>query len=318
MIISASRRTDIPAVYADWFFHRVKEGYVLVPNPMNPHQLSRISLNPSVIDGIVFWTKNPIPMLPRLRELDGYGRRFYFTITITPYGKDVEPHIPSKEDEIIPSFIALSKVLGKERVCWRYDPVLISGKYNMEFHKESFHRLASLLGSYTEKCTISFLDRYTKIQKNMAAIGALEPSPEEQLELMRFFVPIAQKYGISIDTCCEERDFSALGILHAHCIDKNRLERIGAIKLEVGKDENQRPSCGCFSSIDIGSYDTCTNGCLYCYANRDGLLAESSFARHDPSSPLLIGKSGPLDKITERRMKSLGESVHSERQLDLW
>ena len=149
MIISASRRTDIPTYYADWLFNRLKEEYVLVRNPMNIHQIGKISLAPEVVDGIVFWTKNPIPMLDRLSELDKYN--YYFQFTLNAYGKDVEPNIPSKNDVIIPAFQQLSKIIGRERIIWRYDPIFFNEYYTMEYHCKYFRMLAERLGPYTEK-----------------------------------------------------------------------------------------------------------------------------------------------------------------------
>ena len=160
MIISASRRTDIPNYYSEWFFNRIKEGYVLVRNPMNISQVSKISLSPDVVDGIVFWTKNPLPILDRLEELREYT--YYFQFTLTPYGKDVEPNVPSKNDLIIPSFRKLSERIGKERVVWRYDPILFNDKYTMDYHVKYFKTLAAKLHAYTEKCIVSILDFYQK------------------------------------------------------------------------------------------------------------------------------------------------------------
>ena len=164
MIISASRRTDIPAFYADWLINRIKEKYVLVRNPINIHQVSRISLSPDVVDGIVFWTKNPIPMMVYLTELDKYT--YYFQFTLTAYDNDVEPNIPSKNNVLIPAFRMLSKEIGRNRVIWRYDPIFFTEKYTLEYHCKYFRILAEKLGEYTEKCTISFLDLY-KIQKEI-------------------------------------------------------------------------------------------------------------------------------------------------------
>ena len=156
MIISASRRTDIPAYYSEWFFNRLKAGYVLVRNPMNIHKISKVSLSPKVVDGIVFWTKNPTPMLKRIPELEQYS--YYFQFTLNPYGRDVELNVPSKGRVIIPAFRKLSKLIGRERVIWRYDPIIINKKYTIEYHCKYFRILASKLSEYTERCTISFVD----------------------------------------------------------------------------------------------------------------------------------------------------------------
>ena len=306
MIISASRRTDIPTYYSDWFFNRLKAGYVLVRNPMNYHQISRITLSPDTIDGIVFWTKNPVPMLPHLPELEGYN--YYFQFTVTAYGKDAEPNIPSKNTVIIPAFQQLSKMIGRERVIWRYDPIFLNAKYTMEYHCRCFRALAARLGEYTEKCTVSFLDLYRNTVKNTKPLNILPETKEQQIELMQKFSEIARKYGICIDTCSEAIDFDWLGITHACCIDKERFERIGKCKLDVEKDHSQRPECGCVASIDIGTYNTCKNGCLYCYANYSHDAVKRNMQGHDPLSPLLFGEVGPQDTIHERKLVSFKRS----------
>ena len=162
MIISASRRTDIPSYYSEWFYNRIKEGFVYVRNPMNIHQIGKISLSPDVVDGIVFWTKNPAPMLDRLGELEKYT--YYFQFTVNPYSTDVEPNVPSKNDTIIPTFQKLSSIIGKERIVWRYDPILLNEKYTVDYHIKYFSMLADKLAYYTEKCTVSFLDMYKNTQ----------------------------------------------------------------------------------------------------------------------------------------------------------
>lgn len=303
MIISASRRTDIPSYYTEWFLNRIKEKYVYVRNPMNIHQISRIDLSPAVVDGMVIWTKNPVPLMGRLRELDVYP--YYFQVTLTPYGKDIEANLPSKNHVLIPAFCDLSRQIGRERVVWRYDPVLFSNVYTMAYHKKHFRVLAGKLGAYTETCTVSFLDLYRNIRKNIRLYGIRVPTREEQLELLEEFSKIAGEYGFSVNTCAEEGDFSHLGIEHAHCIDQERLERIGKYRLKVKKDTNQRAHCGCVSSIDIGTYDSCKNGCVYCYGNHSQKLLREQTQYHDVKSPLLFGTVGENDVIKERKMMSL-------------
>ncbi|WP_416200536.1 MAG: DUF1848 domain-containing protein [Thermocaproicibacter melissae] len=302
MIISASRRTDIPTYYSEWFYNRIKEGFVYVRNPMNSHQVSKIPLTPDVVDGIVFWTKNPIPMMNRLRELDDHI--YYFQFTITPYGTDIEPNIPSKKDAIIPAFQELSRTLGKERVIWRYDPILFNEKYTFEYHVRSFKALANRLAGYTEKCTVSFLDFYKSTRKNTSSLKIYDASMEQKKRLMCKFAEIAKSVGIDIDTCAEKIDLSKFGIQHAHCIDKERLERIGGFRLNLEKDKTQRAECGCVASIDIGAYGTCRNGCLYCYANHSQKVVLRNCAQHDPKSPLLFGKISDGDEVKIRKVKS--------------
>lgn len=305
MIISASRRTDIPAYYGEWFLNRLREEYVFVRNPMNARQIGKISLSPDVVDGIVFWTKNPVPMLHKLPEIDKYN--YYFQFALTAYDRDVEPDIPSKNDIIIPAFQRLSRLIGRERVVWRYDPIFFNDRYTMEYHCKYFEVLAAKLGAYTEKCTVSFLDLYRNTAWNMQALRPRKETVEQQLELMQRFAEIAKKYGFYIDTCCEAIDLEKYGIFHACCIDRERLERIAKYRLTVGKDQNQRPQCGCISSIDIGAYNTCKNGCLYCYANNSRNTVLRNTKMHNPAAPLLFGEIGPDDVIKERKIESLQE-----------
>lgn len=302
MIISASRRTDIPAYYSEWFFHRINAGYVYVRNPMNPHRISEVSLSTDVVDGIVFWTKNPAPMLPRLDELRDYT--YYFQFALTPYDSDIEQNIPSKSEMIIPTFQKLSSLIGKERVVWRYDPILFNRKYTLQYHIKHFLMLCDKLSNYTEKCTVSFIDLYKNIQLSIAKEGIFAPSHGQMEELMGHFSEIADKHGIYIDTCAEEIDSSKFGIKHASCIDKKRLERIGHYHLAIERDKNQRAACGCVTSIDIGAYNTCQNGCIYCYANFNHKLVQNCCSKHDAEAPLLYGEVSPEDIIKRREMKS--------------
>lgn len=305
MIISASRRTDIPTYYSEWFFNRLREGDVLVRNPMNARQISRISLSPEAVDGIVFWTKNPVPMLSRLGELEPYP--YYFQFTLTAYGRDVEPNLPGKNGVLIPAFQELSRMAGRERVVWRYDPIFLSDRYTVEYHCRYFRVLAAKLGEYTEKCTVSFLDFYRSTARNMRSLHIREMTAAQQREMMERFSEIAGEYGLYIDTCSEAISLEDLGISHASCVDRERLERIGGYRLKVGRDRNQRKECGCAASVDIGAYDTCRNGCLYCYATDSPPRAAERVRAHRPDSPILFGTVGPEDVIREREAVSLRE-----------
>ena len=305
MIISASRRTDIPTYYSEWFFNRLREGDVLVRNPMNARQISRISLSPEAVDGIVFWTKNPVPMLSRLGELEPYP--YYFQFTLTAYGRDVEPNLPGKNGVLIPAFQELSRMAGRERVVWRYDPIFLSDRYTVEYHCRYFRVLAAKLGEYTEKCTVSFLDFYRSTARNMRSLHIREMTAAQQREMMERFSEIAGEYGLYIDTCSEAISLEDLGISHANCVDRERLERIEGYRLKVGRDRNQRKECGCAASVDIGAYDTCGNGCLYCYATDSPPRAAERVRAHRPDSPILFGTVGPEDVIREREAVSLRE-----------
>lgn len=295
MIISASRRTDIPAFYADWFFHRLQEGFVYVKNPMNPRQISRVSLDPEVLDGIVFRSKNPGPMMDRLERLENIP--FYFQFTLNSYGTDVEPGVPNKREAVVPTFQKLSSRIGRERVIWRYDPILLNTKYTADYHIRYFEKLADRLAASTQVCTISFLDLYKNIQKPIRPLDIRWPSAEEMTDLAGRLAEIAREHGLVMQSCAEEIDLDAVGIRHGSCIDKALLERIGGYRLEVKPDKNQRPACGCVESVDIGTYGCCRHGCLYCYARRD-----QGKTSYDPESPILCGRVEEGDRITERKM----------------
>ena len=292
MIISASRRTDIPAYYSDWFFNRIKEKYVLVRNPMNIRQVSKISLSREVCDGIVFWTKNPLPMMNRLDEISEYP--YYFQFTLNAYDNDIEKRLPSKSDVLIPAFIKLADMIGKERVIWRYDPILFNKKYTPDYHIKYFEMLVQRLCGYTEKCTVSFLDNYRSINKNMKILNVSDISDSEKYDLIGRMAQTAKRYGIYIETCAEAADFTNLGVGKASCIDAERLGKIGGVRLKSQKDKNQRKECGCTESIDIGTYNTCRNGCMYCYANHSDKLICSNVKRYNAMSELLCGEVGKV------------------------
>lgn len=223
MIISASRRTDIPAFYSKWFLNRIREGFVLVPNPYNPKLISRVRLDPAVVDCIVFWTKNPAPMLDRHGELRDYN--FYFQYTLNPYGPDAENNLPTLEKRI-ETFKRLSERIGKERVIWRYDPLFTNEKYDVEFHKEAFARIAEALKDHTERCMLGFIDHYHHIRKAVGALKIEPLRPEEIEEMALSFKQTIDRYPIRLDTCTVKVDLRRLGIPGGLCVDK---------ELEIGR-----------------------------------------------------------------------------------
>jgi DNA repair photolyase len=298
MIISASRRTDIPAYYAGWLLKRIEERSVLVRNPVNTHQVSRVSLSPEAVDGFVLWTKNPAPMLDRLNRLRDY--HYYFQFTLNAYGKDVEPCLPDVAARV-DAFRALADAVGKERVVWRYDPILLSPAYTLGHHLRSFEQLARHLSGYTEKCVISFLDFYPKIAAAVRALGIIPISDEQKRRIAKSLTEIALSYGIAIETCAEAIDLSELGIGNARCVDDRLLSRISGRPVSAVKDRNQRPACGCAASVDIGAYDTCPHGCRYCYANRNAAAVASCRREYNAASPLLCSRLGEGDKVTMRK-----------------
>lgn len=304
MIISASRRTDIPAFFADWFMNRLSEGFFLVRNPRNPHQVSRISLSPDVVDCIVFWSKNPKRLMNKLNQVKQYS--YYFQYTITPYGHSLEPNVPSYEDSTI-IFSELSELVGSNRVIWRYDPIILSHDFDIEYHSRSFEKILHRLAGKTRRCVISFLDLYKKTMRNISTLKLVTISAQYMVEIAKSLSSIASRYDIELVSCAEAIDLEPFGIKHGKCIDDKLIEEISGYGLDIGKDKTQRQECGCVASIDIGEYNTCPHGCLYCYANYSIDKVRQNFAAHDPKSPLLFGKLGPQDKISERKVFSCKE-----------
>jgi len=299
MILSASRRTDIPVYYSEWLVNRLRAGYVLTRNPMNHAQVSKVTLSPDVIDCIVFWTKDPRNMLDKLDIIDKLGYRYYFQFTVTPYDKSVEKGLRDKED-IVKTFCELSNRIGKDKILWRYDPIILNDGFVFAFHIEQFLRLCSKLGGYTKQCIISFVDMYPKLRADILR----EISIDEMIELGRMISSVAKDFGITVKACCEKLILSECGIEQASCIDKTLIESICGYSLDVKRDRNQRESCGCYESIDIGAYNTCKHGCIYCYANYSHASVIENCKRHDPQGELLVGRVGENDKITIRNGKS--------------
>jgi len=266
---------------------------------MNTHQISKISLSPNMVDGIVFWTKNPIPMMNRLDELKDY--MYYFQFTLNSYGTDIEANIPNKNDVIIPAFKELTKKIGAERVIWRYDPILLTSKYTIDYHVNYFSEIAKRLSGYTNKCVISFVDLYRNTMSNTKDLGLLPLTSKEMFELAARLVEIANKNNLVVESCAEKINLEQFGITHGHCIDCGLLEQLLGCKLDLDKDKNQREECGCVASIDIGMYNTCKNGCRYCYANYSSTTVLKNSGIHDPNSPLISGVITEEDVIKNRR-----------------
>jgi hypothetical protein len=230
---------------------------------------------------------------------------FYFQFTITPYGRDIEPNIPDKNEKILPAFKRLSEMLGANRIVWRYDPIMINQHYPIEYHVHAFEKIAAELHKYAGKVTISFIDEdYRSVKNNIKALALLPFPTETQIELSARLAEIARGYGLIIDTCAEKIDLRKQGIEHAGCIDDQLFSKLLCCPLDVGKDKTQRLECGCAASIDIGMYNTCRNGCLYCYANYNQNTVSGNFEKHNPLSPFISGEAGEGDKIYDRVVKS--------------
>ena len=298
MIISASRRTDIPAFYHRWFMNRIREGFLLTRNPFNASQIKRVSLEPQDVDALVFWTRNAEPLIKHLPKLFEFN--YYFQYTITGYPKALEGHLPSTYQSI-ETFMRLSDIIGPSKIIWRYDPILVSNLTPLSEHKRKFHKIASLLAGKTYKVVISFVDLYTKTERGLKSVPSLNyrdltANQGELIDLCRFMVEVCQQYNLAIETCAEGIDLTDIGIQPGKCIDDELIKHVFGIDTAHRKDPNQRTECGCVKSIDIGSYNTCLHGCKYCYATYSETSVQKNRLKHDPSSPFLLGGIEDVDK----------------------
>ncbi len=316
MIISASRRTDIPALYSKWFINRIRAGWCIVPNPMNSHQATRVPLSPKDVDVIVFWSKNPSPLIPYLEELDKQKYRYYFQFTVNDYPPALEPNIPSLENRI-ETFLELSRRVTPSRVIWRYDPIIISNFTSVESHIEKFSRIATELKGATQRVMVSIVDLYKKTDKRLKQLEKEEgfsfARGDSLLDNVTFLLKelsiIASKNDIEIFTCAEETDYSQLGIPPGRCIDNELMYKCWSLNLKYKKDPFQRPVCLCATSKDIGINNTCKHACAYCYATTDCLTAERRYSEHDPNSPILWGDPGKFKEIKVSEHSQLGLSL---------
>lgn len=297
MIISASRRTDIPALYAEWLGRRLDAGFCEVPNPFNARQVQRISLAPADVDAIVFWTRHARPLFPLLPRLVTQGFRFYFQYTITAYGRPLELRTPPV-DVAVRTFRALAERLPPGAVVWRYDPILVGPAFPLAFHVARFAELARALEGAARRVVVSVVELYRKTERRVGALyvwgeelaRAPEASPETP-ELLSRLKGIADAHGMVIEACGREADYAPLGIAKTRCVDDRLLHELFGGTWPSAKDRGQRPACRCIPSKDIGMTDTCTFGCAYCYATRSDTLARARYRAHDPRSARLYEKA---------------------------
>ncbi|SFH57241.1 protein of unknown function [Pseudobutyrivibrio sp. OR37] len=301
MIINTGQRTDIPAFFPEWLANRLKEGYVCVRNPYNPSSVNKYILNPQVVDAIGFCTKNPAPFFPYLDLVKDYGQYWY--VTITPYGKDIEPGVPDK-NEVMESFKFLSNTVGVHRIGWRYDPIFVNDKYTVDFHIEAFTKMAENLKGYTNHVVISFIDIYEKVKRNFPE--ARPVSASDKVRLGQEFVKIAAANNMVVKPCAEGDFLEKYGADCSGCMTVAMYEKALDAHLKVPKSNVKpaRADCACYLGADIGAYDTCRHFCRYCYANSDLELVRLNEKRHDVNSPFLIGGFREGDEIHETVQKS--------------
>ena len=311
MILNTGARTDTVQYYSDWLLKRFEEGYVLTRNPLFPNKVTRYELTPEKIDCVLFCSKNYEPILPRLREItDKY--RTYFHYTITAYGKDVEPGVPSIEKSM-ETLKRLCAIVGKEKIAWRYDPVLLTEKYTVQTHIRTLEYMAKELAPYIDRCIFSFVETYKKLQTNMPELIPLDEM--SRTEIASNFGKIASRCGIRLQTCGTNGDYSKFGIHSSGCATLEILGKANGCEFKQLKHRGLREGCHCIESRDIGAYDTCLNGCKYCYANKSPQQAAENYKYHKPDSPLMLGELKDTDTVIQGVQNSFLKSRAIQRTL---
>ena len=298
MILNTGSRTDIPAFYSQWLLRRFQEGYCLVRNPYHGELVFRYRLDPSLIDLVTFCTKNPAPLLPHLEAFESY--RCFWHVTITPYGKEIEPFVPPV-DAMIKSFQTLSRKVGPQAVAWRYDPILLTDTYTTAFHLAAFASMASALEGYTNRVIFSFLDLYEKTKKNFPE--GKEVPLADRMTLAKGIAEIGKAHGMKVHSCLEGDSYTSLGIDTSGCFTRQVLEEVIGEELQVPPHSYAREGCKCLLGADIGAYNTCRHFCKYCYANYDRETVLKNSRLHDPESPFLVGHSLPGDQVREAKQE---------------
>ena len=311
MIINTGGRTDTVQYFTPWLLKRFAEGYVYSRNPLFQNKVTRYELTPDKVDCVQFCSKNYEPILDHLQPIIS---RFptYFHYTITAYGKDVEPGVPTI-GESMETLKKLSSIVGRQRLAWRYDPVLLTNKYTIDRHLETFERMARELTPYVDRCIFSFVEMYKKVEVNMPELIPL--SVEDMDNLAQGLGEIAAKYGLYMQTCGNNGDFSRFGIHSSGCMTLDMIGQANDIEFRNLKHKGMRQGCGCIETRDIGAYDTCLNGCKYCYANKRPQKAVENYKDHDPDSPLLLGHLKDTDVIQQGAQKSFRKKVV---EISLW
>ncbi|MBQ6546646.1 MAG: DUF1848 domain-containing protein [Bacilli bacterium] len=291
MVLMVSGRTDIVAFYTEWFMNRYKEGFVDVRNPFYKKMVSRIYFKD--VDLIMFCTKNPIPLLPYLKSIK---HKILFHITLTPYHKDIEPNLPPK-GKIIEAIKEVSKIVGKENVYVRYDPIFISGKYSVAYHVKSFDNMCNMLSDYVKHIIVSFIDEYKNTVKNKSVLKYRQMSDKDYEIIGKSFSESASKNDMTIQTCFEKNTLTEYGFIERQCLSKELAYQLTGKKYKLW----QARKCGCVEMADIGAYNSCKHLCKYCYANFDEDKIIENCKNHNPNSSLLIGHLNKDDEIKIRK-----------------
>ncbi len=295
MIINTGSRTDTVQYYTEWLLKRFEEGFVYSRNPLFPNKVTRYELTPELVDCVIFCSKNYEPILPDIKRItDKFNT--YFHYTITAYGKDIEPNVPDI-DQSIETLIKLSQIVGSERIAWRYDPILLTNKYTKMRHYKTFDYMADKLSGHIDRCIFSFVEMYQKLKTNMPEIILL--TEKDKLEIVKNLGAISKRHGITIQTCATSSNYEQFGILTSGCLTPEILGRANNIKFKKLRQIGNRKNCRCVESRNIGDYDTCPNGCKYCYANQNPQIAIKNYKKHNPASPFILGEFQETDEIQQ-------------------
>lgn len=301
MILNTGGRTDTVQYYSQWLLNRFREGYVLSRNPLFPDSVYRIELDPKTIDVVVFCSKDYSPILEHLHEISDRFRCYYH-YTITAYDTDIEPRVPSIAQSI-GTCKRLAAQVGKEKIAWRYDPVLLTEKYTIQRHMETFDHMAAELSPYVSRCIFSFVEMYKKLEYNMPELRAI--TPEQRMEIADGLGAIARRHGLLLQTCGTAEHYEQYGIQHSGCMTAQIFHDALGIDFRRTPHKGNRTGCACMDSRGLGDYNSCPNGCRYCYANKDHARALENYRQHDPTSPLLLGHLKPTDSVKPLRQTSL-------------
>lgn len=290
MIVSASYKTDIPAFYGDWFMNRLDAGFCMMVNPYNGRAI-RVSLTRADVDGLVFWTKNVGPFLGPLGEVHRLGYPFVVQYSINAYPRTLEYSVVNA-GRSIDHMRRLSEQFGSRVPVWRYDPIIFSSITPLEFHIDNFDSLASQLDGATDEVVVSFAQIYRKTRLNMDWAGRefgfswTDPDDSTKSELVAKLAQVAAAHRMQL-TMCSQPEYVSGSVRESRCVDVERLSDVGG-QVVRAKQEGNRPTCGCYASRDIGDYDTCPHGCVYCYAVRNRRLAQQRYREHDPNAEFLF------------------------------
>ncbi len=293
MILNVSGRTDIVAFYTKWFMNRYREGFVDVRNPFYPKSISRIYFDD--VDAIMFCTKNPIPIIPYLKEIN---KPIIFHVTLTPYKKDIEPNVLVK-GKVIEGIKKISEIVGIDNLYVRYDPIFLSDKYNINYHIKAFDHMCELLDGYVKNIIVSFIDDYKNVRKNMNVLRFKNLKGEDYKQIGINFSKSAISHGMSVQTCAEKRDLTEYGFIKRDCLNKDLARKLTGKSFK--KWQGRKGKCNCVEMADIGAYNTCLHLCKYCYANYDEDSIKDNVKNHDFNSSLLFGKIENDDIIKIRR-----------------